>query len=213
MKQFAAFSVLVAALASPAAAFAQQLVSTSQYVNLRAGPGKDYPIVALLQPGIDISVVGCLSDYRWCDIVTGPDRGWVYAGNIVYPYQSSNVPLLSYGAIIGIGIIAFDLGYYWDQHYRGRPWYAQRRHWTDWPRPGFGGGDRRAHQPGLRFDEGMRRQHAGASPFQPGERGRHAGGRQVYGRSPNALQRLPQAMSRPDRQAAQGNAPFHQQKH
>ncbi|MEQ1516436.1 MAG: SH3 domain-containing protein [Usitatibacteraceae bacterium] len=50
---------------------------TAKDVNLRAGPASDYPVVTRLPRGIDISVEGCLSDYRWCDVVAGPDRGWV----------------------------------------------------------------------------------------------------------------------------------------
>ncbi len=156
MKQITALSILAAALAATPA-LAQQLASASPYVDLRAGPGRDYPLVASLPSGIDITVVGCVGDYRWCDIVSGPYRGWVYAGNIIYPYQSGYVPLLTYGPPIGIGIIGFDLGYYWDHHYRGRPWYGQRRYWVDRPHGDVGRAD---HHAGPRFDGGAR-QHRG----------------------------------------------------
>jgi uncharacterized protein YraI len=147
MKLIKALSVLLAALAAiPATTLAQQLASASGYVNLRAGPARDYPIIARLPAGIDISVIGCLSDYRWCDVIAGPDRGWVYAGNIVYPYQDANVPLLSYGPVIGIGIIAFDLDHYWHRHYRARPWYRQRQYWIDRQRPDFHHGGHRSVQ-------------------------------------------------------------------
>jgi uncharacterized protein YraI len=79
-------------------------------------------------------VDGCINGYRWCDVTVGPERGWVYAGNIIYAYQGAPVPLINYGAVIGIGIIAFSLGDYWDNHYRTRPWYPQRQHWIDRPR-------------------------------------------------------------------------------
>jgi hypothetical protein len=51
-------------------------------------------------------------------------RGWIYAGNIAYPYQSADVPVLNYGAAIGFPIITFMIGDYWDQYYRNRPWYG-----------------------------------------------------------------------------------------
>lgn len=156
MKLIKALGVLLAAFAAIPAT-AQQLASDSVYVNLRAGPGRDYPVVAMLPAGIDISVIGCLSDYRWCDVVAGPDRGWVYAGNIVYPYQAANVPLLSYGPVIGIGIIAFNQDHYWHRHYRARPWYRQRQYWIDRPHPDMRHGGRHvAGQPappvGFRVD-------------------------------------------------------------
>ena len=125
----------VAVLAVPAISFAQSGY-VSKDVNLRAGPGKDYPAVAFLRTGVTISVVGCLSDYRWCDVIAGPNRGWVYAANIVYPYQGANVAIMTYGAAIGLGIIAFSVGNYWDHHYRARPWYQQRQTWIDRPHSG-----------------------------------------------------------------------------
>lgn len=115
----------------PCAALAQEAY-TSKTVHLRAGPAREYPVVAIVAPGVRLLVQGCLGDYSWCDVVL-PDgnRGWVYAGNIVAAYQGGNVPLLTYGSTIGIGIVAFSLGAYWDNHYRGRPWYRDRPRWID----------------------------------------------------------------------------------
>ena len=143
MKYFKALAFLTAALAAlPVTSYAQSGY-VSKSVNLRAGPAKEYPVVAILQAGTPISVEGCLSDYRWCDVIAGPNRGWIYAGNIVYPYQGANVPVLGYGAVIGIGIVAFSIASYWDHHYRGRSWYAQRQHWINRPGPGFAPGGHR----------------------------------------------------------------------
>jgi len=129
---------LVAALAGlPAASYAQQLGYAAKQVNLRAGPALDYPVVAVIGQGVSFIVDGCVADYRWCDVTVGQDRGWVYAGNIVYPYQGASVPLLSYGAVLGIGIIAFSVGDYWDRYYQNRPWYPQRQRWLDRPQPVF----------------------------------------------------------------------------
>jgi uncharacterized protein YraI len=119
----------------PSASYAQQYANLARDANLRAGPSRDYPVVAELPAGMSVWVDGCINGYRWCDVTVGPDRGWIYAGNIIYPYQGARVPLLNYGAVIGIGIIAFSVGDYWDNHYRTRPWYPQRQNWIDRPRP------------------------------------------------------------------------------
>lgn len=124
-------------LALPALAHAEWAYAAKD-INLRAGPATDYPVVARLGAGVTLSVEGCLNDYRWCDVVAGPYRGWVYAGNIVYSYQGRRVPVRDIGAAIGLGIVLFSLGNYWDQHYRNRPWYPQRQLWIDRPRPHFG---------------------------------------------------------------------------
>jgi uncharacterized protein YraI len=101
-------------------------------IHLRAGPARDYPIVAIVPVGYQLLVQGCLSNYTWCDVVAGPNRGWAYAGNIRYAYQGANVPLLNYGAVIGIGVLGFALNDYWSDYYRGRPageypWQRSRR--------------------------------------------------------------------------------------
>ena len=68
------------ALMLPLAATAQQAFTRGP-VNLRAGPGANYPLVASLAPGQPLQVMGCTAGYGWCDVVL-PDglRGWLYQG-------------------------------------------------------------------------------------------------------------------------------------
>jgi uncharacterized protein YraI len=132
-----ALSFLAMVLATLPAASHAVLAYAAKDVNMRAGPARDYPVVAILPPGAALSVEACLGDYRWCDVVAGPNRGWVYAGNIVYPYQGEYVPLISYGAALGIGVTAFFVGSYWDSYYVGRTWYPQRNYWVARPWPGY----------------------------------------------------------------------------
>jgi uncharacterized protein YraI len=41
---------------------------TAKPVNLRAGPARDYPVVAVLPAGAAIGVQGCIADFTWCDV-------------------------------------------------------------------------------------------------------------------------------------------------
>ena len=132
LKLVAGLTVALAALPGVSQA---QLAYAAKQVNLRAGPGMEYPVVAILLAGVPVTVQGCVADYRWCDVEAGPSRGWVYGANIVYPYQGANVPVINYGAMIGIGILAYSVASYWDQHYVGRPWYPQRQRWINRPPP------------------------------------------------------------------------------
>ena len=119
----------LSAWTSPAHAQGQPAVTAKQ-VNLRAGPARDYPLVATLQGGYPVSVLGCVEDYRWCDVLAGDIRGWVYAGNISYAYQGNYVPLVEYAPLIGIGILGFVINDYWGSHYRHRPFYRERERWS-----------------------------------------------------------------------------------
>ena len=130
----------VALLAVPTLAVAQQLAYASKTVSMRAGPSRDYPVVATLGSGTAMTIYGCLQGYTWCDVVVGASRGWVYSGNIVYPYQGRNVPVMSYGSSIGLGIVSFSMGNYWDNYYTDYPWYPQRQNWASRPWAGYGSG-------------------------------------------------------------------------
>lgn len=123
------------ALALPIAASAQQAYARMA-VNLRAGPGTEYPVVATLGNGQPFNVAGCTSGYGWCDVVM-PDglRGWVYSDAIDYAYEDRRVPLAGYGAAIGVPIVTFALGSYWGNNYRDRSWYDDRRYWGGRPPP------------------------------------------------------------------------------
>lgn len=134
--------------------------------NLRAGPAKDYPLVAQLAPGTPVTVMGCVAGYSWCDVALPNLRGWVYAGRLNYAYQGGYVPLLNYGVTIGLPIVTFSIGSYWDNYYRGRPWYSNRGRWAGhapppMPRPGV-----RPPGPGPR---------PGAGPGRPPQGGPGAG--------------------------------------
>ena len=115
--------------AAPLAASAQD-ARTAKWVNLRAGPARDYPLVGSFGPGAVLAVQGCTDGYGWCDVI-GPNgaRGWVYAGNINYAYQNGYVPLLNYGPQIGLPVVTFVIGSYWGSYYRNRPFYNTIPRW------------------------------------------------------------------------------------
>ena len=120
---FAALLLAVCGVAGAQNAF------TSRPMNVRAGPDRDYPLVAQLPPGAPLDVNGCLSDWSWCDVSFDGSRGWIYAGGLSFVYEGERVPLYSYGPQLGLPIITFSLMSYWDHYYRGRPWYRDRDSW------------------------------------------------------------------------------------
>jgi uncharacterized protein YraI len=187
---------------------AQSQAYTNQPVYLYAGPAQDYPVVAQLPAGQPVAVYGCVSGYTWCDVAIAQARGWVYGGYLTYPYQGSNVPIMTYGTAIGLPLVTFSIGTYWDHYYRGRPWYSERGRWANHPPP--------PHRPPPPPPGGNRPPPGGnrppstspASPPPPGPPGAGHGHRpgppQEGGRPPQAP---PQQGSRPPGQGGSPSGP------
>ncbi|WP_225767719.1 SH3 domain-containing protein [Inquilinus sp. Marseille-Q2685] len=117
-------------LAVATAHAASQAVAVAN-VNMRAGPGTAYPMITTVPAGVPMTTYGCLSDYSWCDVSWGANRGWLAAGYIQVTYQGSPVIVTpAAGPRISLTIVNFDHAY-WQAHYVGRPWYGR---WGDYHR-------------------------------------------------------------------------------
>ena len=99
-------------------------------VNLRAGPDPGYPSVAMLSAGTEVAIQGCVDGWSWCDVAAGDNRGWVAGNFLQEEYQGQRVLVPEYGVQIGIPIVSFVFGTYWDDHYRNRSWYGNRAQWS-----------------------------------------------------------------------------------
>jgi uncharacterized protein YraI len=117
------------------AAAAAQVAITTQAANVRAGPDRSYPLVAWLAAGTPVQVMGCINGWRWCDVLVGPNRGWVYSGFLSYGYQKSPTLILEGGPMLGLPLVTFSIGSYWDSYYRNRPWWGNRTYWYNRPLP------------------------------------------------------------------------------
>jgi uncharacterized protein YraI len=113
----------------PLAAAAEEAF-TARDTDVFAGPSSEYPPIGELPVNAGVEVFGCLSDWTWCDVGFGPNRGWIYAGDIVVPYDNQRVAIIEYGPRIHLTVVTFSLMAYWDEHYRSRPWYGDRQQWV-----------------------------------------------------------------------------------
>lgn len=132
MKRFLVSLLVLLATALPiTAAAADGYVAVT--ANLRAGPDSGYPRITTLHAGTPVSIQGCIDGWTWCDVIAFGDRGWIAADFLQFDYESRRVLVPEYGMRIGIPIISFVFGNYWDSYYRTRPWYRDRDRWSHRP--------------------------------------------------------------------------------
>jgi uncharacterized protein YraI len=178
-------------VAAPSAALAARGYTT-ETVNMRAGPGTEYPVVATIPDHAHLNIRGCLSDHDWCDVTWSGSRGWVNASYLDYFYAGRYVYLPRYVEQIDVPIVTFALGPYWNSYYTGRPWYHRFAYWDHfWRTHGrygyfqHGGGHRFAGAPGRPHGavgpvagagiEGRHFNHGRSMRFAHGEFGNRAG--------------------------------------
>jgi uncharacterized protein YraI len=117
-----AVAMLVPLLAGGEASAAQPVAVATADVNLRAGPGTQYPAVAIIPYGDSVSLFGCTSAFTWCDIAWGNARGWVAAAYLQVIYRGAPVVVdAGIAPRIGVNVVVFNRDY-WARHYVGRPW-------------------------------------------------------------------------------------------
>lgn len=156
MKRLLSSAVLGACLLAATSAFAGEGYVTAS-VNLRAGPDRSYPSVVRLRAGTPVEIEGCVDDWAWCDVAIRDDRGWVPGAYLQEEYGGRRVLIRDYGVRIGVPIITFAFGDYWDNHYRGRSWYGSRDRWSRVHTRYYGGGGSYGHSGGGSYG------HSGAS--------------------------------------------------
>lgn len=127
---------LLAGLVTLAAAADATPGLVTQNINMRAGPGVEYPLVAQLPQGTQTEIFGCLQGLSWCDVAIPGARGWVAGPGLQLVYDDRPEPLDGYGAAVGLPLVGFDVDSYWGHHYRGRPWFHDEARWRG---AGFGG--------------------------------------------------------------------------
>lgn len=151
-------ALLLGSIALPALA---QDARVTADLNMRAGPGTQYPVITTIPDGRSVDIYGCEGGLNWCDVSWRGNRGWVYSDYLNYSYQNRTRPVSEWGARGDLPIVTFTFGDYADRHYRGMPWYDDRDRWDRdrnrrWDRDRRGRDDRNA-----RWDRDDRRDRDG----------------------------------------------------
>lgn len=105
--------------------------TASEEIPMYAGPGDRFPVIATVARDSTLEVRGCVEGYRWCDVAWQNNRGWVVAERVIYPFEDRTASLREIGSRLDIPIVGFSFASYWDDFYKGQPWYAERERWQN----------------------------------------------------------------------------------
>ncbi|MBA1143939.1 DUF1236 domain-containing protein [Mesorhizobium neociceri] len=72
-------AVAGALVAMSGVALADTAVSAVTDLNVRAGPGPQYPVIGVLAAGQSATLNGCIQNSKWCTIAEAGGQGWVYS--------------------------------------------------------------------------------------------------------------------------------------
>jgi uncharacterized protein YraI len=123
-----AAAAFAAAAVAPAVADAAFNGWTTRPVQQKAGPAEFYPTVGGVPGGVQVRVFGCVRGITYCDVSWRGNRGWVRGSALAGFYKNKRVPLAQFGVQIGVPYITFNFGY-WDNYYKGKPWFKERSKW------------------------------------------------------------------------------------
>ncbi|MER8365138.1 DUF1236 domain-containing protein [Mesorhizobium sp. M1348] len=100
------FPVVAGALiAMSGSALADTAVSAITDLNVRAGPGPQYPVIGVLAAGQSATLDGCIANSKWCTIAEANGQGWVYSDYVTADFGGSRVVLTQRPASADIAVV------------------------------------------------------------------------------------------------------------
>ncbi|GHF46657.1 DUF1236 domain-containing protein [Seohaeicola zhoushanensis] len=81
-------TAVLLALAAPASALTANATTD---LNLRAGPGAQYPVEGVIQTADAVDVQGCIAGSEWCKVMYDGKEGWAHSAYLTASYQAKPV--------------------------------------------------------------------------------------------------------------------------
>jgi len=81
---------------------------STAHLNLRTGPGTQYPIAGVMEYNVRSDITGCLADYSWCAVTVAGLTGWASAQYLVVDQNGSILEVDEQGAATGIPVVAAE---------------------------------------------------------------------------------------------------------
>jgi uncharacterized protein YraI len=108
MKHRIAIGAVAAVLTLSGSAYAQTVVTATSDLNIRSGPGPQYPVVGVI--GIDgqAALDGCLEGSRWCRVNYNGVDGWAYSDYLIADYSGREIVVTRRPAEAEIPVVTYE---------------------------------------------------------------------------------------------------------
>ncbi|MBZ9791225.1 DUF1236 domain-containing protein [Rhizobium sp. 3T7] len=77
-------------------------------LNVRAGPGPQYPSIGIATRGSQAMLDGCIQGSRWCRVEVNGVRGWVYAQYLEVEQAGNGVIVEQHQTDLGVPVVTYE---------------------------------------------------------------------------------------------------------
>ncbi|MFK0162420.1 DUF1236 domain-containing protein [Rhizobium sp. NPDC090279] len=95
-------------LGSAGLAQAEMSATTASDIEVRSGPGAEFPTVGVATRGSEATLDGCIEGSRWCRVDVNGMRGWVYAQYLNVEQDGAAVVVQDHRDDLGIPMITYE---------------------------------------------------------------------------------------------------------
>jgi uncharacterized protein YraI len=100
-------SALSSVLSGPSLALALDAVAVTD-LNMRAGPGSQYPVVATIHSNGAVEILGCLPEANWCQVNWQGHEGWSYSEYLAITETDERIFVPQARSVMDIPVVAFE---------------------------------------------------------------------------------------------------------
>lgn len=108
MKAKLFMATAVSTLMLGGAALAQSAVVATTDLNVRAGPGPQYPIVGVIGADGQATLNGCLEASKWCQVSAAGVEGWAYSDYLIGDNAGVEVVVTERPAEMPVPVVTYD---------------------------------------------------------------------------------------------------------
>lgn len=87
---------------------AEMSATTASDIEVRSGPGAQYPTVGVATRGSEATLDGCIEGSRWCRVDVNGMRGWVYAQYLNVEQNGASVVVQDHRDDLGIPTVTYE---------------------------------------------------------------------------------------------------------